>query len=242
MSIQVIGAGFGRTGTKSLKLALERLLGGPCFHMLEMFEGKPELFPRWLAKAEGEEVDLREVLAGYRATVDWPSCTYYAELAELYPEAKVILTVRDPERWYQSVKKTIYAFSREMAGPPVSWVMQVHPTRWAMPQMAERQIWGERGHFGGRFEDKAHAISVYEAHIEEVKATIPKERLLVYALKEGWEPLCDFLGVPVPSEPLPNTNSSEEMVALFTKLRRIAWLASPITAPGAFVARRLRRR
>lgn len=241
MSIQVIGAGFGRTGTKSLKLALEQLLGGTCFHMLEMFENRPELFPRWLAKARGEDVDLRELLSGYSATVDWPSASFYAELAELYPRAKVVLTVRDPERWYHSARETIYDFSVKSCKPPLSWALQSHPSRWAGPEMADRVIWGEQGHFGGRFEDKAHAISVYEAHVAEVKARIPAERLLVYELRQGWEPLCAHLGVPVPDQPLPNVNSRDEMQKLLGRAEKVAWLMSPMTAPLSLLMRRLRK-
>jgi sulfotransferase family protein len=195
--MRVIGAGFGRTGTMSLKVALEQLGCGPCYHMLEVFD-KPRHVELWQAAAEGRPVDWGELFAGYNSAVDWPACSFYKQLMDVYPEAKVLLTVRDPERWYESVTNTIYPSSRE-ASPP--------PDRRAHLHMIETLIW--QGTFAGRFEDKQHAIAVFERHNEEVKRHVPAGRLLVYEVQEGWEPLCRFLDVPVPeATPFPRLNDT----------------------------------
>ena len=140
----------------------------------------PEHVPVWDAAGRGEPVDWEALFRGYQAIVDWPGCNFYREFLARYPDAKVILTVRDPERWYDSARQTIYA------------VRTAFP-RWGMPPrmrrllaMTERLIWD--GVFGGRFEDKTYAIEVFNRHNEEVKQTVPPDRLLVYEVKEGWGP------------------------------------------------------
>lgn len=230
MKLRVIGAGFGRTGTLSLKHALERLLGGRCYHMMEVFSsrGHPDF---WARKGRGEAVDYDTVLHDYTATVDWPTTRFYAELAELNPEAKVVLTVRDPGRWYESARKTIYELSTETQRVPVRWLTQCVPRMRPLHSMTQDVIWGERGHFDGRFEDRAHAIAVYEAHNEEVQRTIPADRLLVYEVKQGWDPLCEFLGVPVPREPMPHVNDRTQMMKRLGMMKKIGWLTAPLTYP-----------
>ncbi len=204
MSMSVIGAGFGRTGTLSLKGALEVLGFGPCHHMVEVF-AHPEQAPVWLAAARGEPVDWQALLTGYGASVDWPSCHFWRELALRFPAAKVVLTARDPEKWFASFSETIV---KAIAAPRPSGVGD--PLVAAVGEMAG-YIVGEAT-FGGNL-DKAHVLKVYRDHIETVKRTIPPERLLVYEVGEGWGPLCKFLGVPVPAAPFPRTNSREEFVA-----------------------------
>jgi hypothetical protein len=240
MTLQVIGAGFGRTGTTTLKWALETLLGGRCHHMQEVF-AHPEQLRGWAAKGRGETVDLAALLDGYVAACDWPSAAYYAELAERFPSAKVVLTVRDFDRWYESALETIYGMSLMVTSPPVSWMTRVVPRMREFPQMVEDTVWGERGCFGGRFTDREHARGVYERHLEEVKRTIAAERLLVYAPSEGWEPLCRFLDVPVPSEPMQRRNEREEMITRRRTLTALGWVVSPITAPVALGLRALGR-
>lgn len=240
MTLRVIGAGFGRTGTTTLKWALEKLLGGPCHHMKEVFTS-PRQLPLWAAKARGETVDLAALLDGYVASCDWPSAAYYAELAELFPAAKVVFTARDFDRWYESAFETIYSLSLMANTPPVSWMMRAHPRMREFPEMGENTIWGERGCFGGRFADREYAREVYERHTEEVKRTIPAERLLIYAPSEGWEPLCRFLDLPVPSEPMPRKNEREEMLAVRRKLTAVGWIVAPITGPLALGRRLLGR-
>jgi hypothetical protein len=195
--LKVIGAGFGRTGTFSLKIALEELGFRPCYHMTELFS-IPEANEQWEAITRGVPVDWNAVFAGYQATVDWPACTFYKELVQAYPEAKVLLTVRDPEKWYESARKTIYQVAdRELVSPHA--------------RMINALIW--QGTFNGKFEDKDYAIAIFQRHIEEVKQLVAAEKLLVYDVKEGWGPLCAFLGVEVPVDmPFPHLNDRDEFM------------------------------
>jgi hypothetical protein len=203
MTIRVIGAGFGRTGTLSLKQALEQLGFDKCYHMVEVFQN-PDHLEQWTKATRGEPVDWPALFAGYRASVDWPSCNFWELQLEAFPDAKVILSERDPERWYDSVMNTIYPSSRkarDSADPAMKpWV-----------EMAFELIWD--GTFHGRIEDREHAIDVYLAHNEYVKKQAPRDRLLVFEPSQGWEPLCEFLGCPVPDEPYPRVNTTEEFQA-----------------------------
>lgn len=205
--LKVIGAGFGRTGTMSLKTALEELGLGPCYHMIEVFD-KPRHVELWQAAGEGKPIDWHELFDGYNSAVDWPTCAFYAQLMQAYPDAKVLLSVRDPERWYESVINTIYGTSRGVIGSPLG------PDDRTFSRMVNTVIW--QGTFGGAFEDKQHALAVFERHIQEVKDRVPADRLLVYDVKEGWEPLCRFLNVPAPTDkPFPRLNDTaafQEMV------------------------------
>jgi len=211
--LRVIGAGFGRTGTTSLKAALETLGLDPCYHMTEVF-AHPRHAEVWRSAWRGEPVDWDAILGPYEAAVDWPACTFYEELTERYPEAKVLLSVRDPDRWYESTRTTIYELSRVIA---VSYTARVAFGLvslltfggFARTEAGEEIIW--KGTFDGRFEDKTHAIEVLERHNEEVKRRVPPERLLVYEVREGWGPLCGFLGLPEPDEPFPHLNDAAEM-------------------------------
>jgi hypothetical protein len=197
MPLQVIGAGLGRTGTMSLKLALEQLGLGPCYHMVEVFK-LPEAPDQWSAAADGEAVDWERVFEGFNSTVDWPSASFYRRLADAYPDAKVVLTERDADAWYRSTQATIFNVP-----PP-----QGEPTPWH--RMVQKVIGGM---FDGDMATKAHVVDVYRRHNEEVRRTIPPERLLVYDVAEGWGPLCSFLGVEVPAGPMPKVNSTEEFQA-----------------------------
>lgn len=205
--LKLIGAGFGRTGTRSLKEALEMLGLNPCYHMVEVFE-HPEHIAHWVAASKGEAVDWDVVFQDYQATVDWPGCSFYQELMAKYPEAKVLLTVRDPEKWYESANDTIYNMNRRRHSPIASlMLMLLKLTRPGMAfgvRMVGQIVWD--GTFHGRFEEKEYAISVFNQHNEEVKRYVPPEKLLVYNVKEGWEPLCAFLNVPVPDVPFPHLN------------------------------------
>lgn len=204
MALSVIGAGFGRTGTLSLKAALEQLGFGPCHHMAEVL-ANPRQLPWWAAAARGEPVEWDEVLEGYRATVDWPSAYFWRELAAAYPAAKVVLSTRDADAWYASFENTILRVVGAMdriADPHIR----------ATVEMGGRLI-GE-GVFDGRAGDPDHAKAVFRAHNNEVRAAIPAERLLVFEVGEGWQPLCAFLEVPVPEAPFPNLNDAEQFRAL----------------------------
>jgi Sulfotransferase domain len=199
MALQVIGAGFGRTGTQSLKLALEQLGFGPCHHMQEVRD-HPEQLAFWQAAARGETLDWDEVFAGYVAQVDWPGARYWRELAAHFPAAKVILSVRPADAWFDSVQATIGPFMREA-------VQHDDPDRRARAEMAYELIC--RQVFDGRMDDRAHAIRVFHDHIAEVQRTIEPERLLIFSAADGWPPLCRFLGVAMPDAPFPHTNTTE---------------------------------
>lgn len=198
--LKIIGAGFGRTGTLSIKHALEELGFGPCYHMSELFD-KPGVDAQWDAIVRGEPADWHTVFKGYQATVDWPACTFYKELMQAYPHAKVLLTVRDPEKWYESVINTIYQVSHQ----------NPEHARTVHGRMVNALIW--QGTFDGRIEDKDYAIAVFLRHIEEVKQYVAAEKLLIYNVKEGWEPLCAFLKVEVPAgKPFPHDNDRANFV------------------------------
>src|SRR5260370_3737524 len=195
--LKVIGAGFGRTGTLSLKVALEELGFFPCYHMVARLD-RPGLTEQWDAIVRGTPADWNMVFEGYKATVDWPACTFYKELMQAYPDAKVLITVRDPEKWYESVSSTVYTMVRR---DPLS----------LMARMVNALVW--EGTFDGKFEEKDYAIAVFLQHIESVKQQVPPEKLLVYDVKEGWEPLCAFLGVEAPPEkPFPRLNDRANFV------------------------------
>jgi hypothetical protein len=201
MTLQVIGAGFGRTGTLSLKLALEQLGFGTCYHMLEVFR-RPGDSEKWEAAARGVPTNWASFLKDFQSAIDWPACHFWRELHEIFPDAKVILTERDPESWYASISKTIFE-SQNMApdGDPI---------RAAQQSMGKLIVLDMT--FNGKL-DKDNAIAVYRRHNAAVKAAISASRLLVYDASQGWKPLCDFLGAPVPAEPFPKTNSTEEFRA-----------------------------
>ena len=197
MTLSVFSAGFGRTGTMSLKLALEQLGFGPCHHMIEVIGHGDAQVPLWNAALNGEP-DFEAIYSGYGAAVDWPTAAFWQELAVAYPDAKVILSSRSSESWYNSISETILATVWDEASwppPAVEWFRMVS-------KVLERSL--------GTARDKDSILAAFEAHEAAVKAAIPAERLLVHSAKEGWAPLCAFLGVPVPDAPYPRTNSKEE--------------------------------
>lgn len=222
MSMKVIGAGFGRTGTMSLKAALEELGFDKCYHMIEVMQN-PSHVRVWKQALEGKTVDWDALFDGYQATVDWPGCTFYQELMEQYPDAKVLLSVRDPERWYTSTHQTIYTFNHNP-------VMLLIPASRPIMQMTHQLIWKKTFH--GQFENRQYAIDIFNDHIETVKRTVPADRLLVYDVKQGWEPLCHFLEVPVPQDkPFPHLNDTESMQKMVQQ--RLASVQRVIVGVGA---------
>lgn len=210
MGIQIVGAGYGRTGTKSLQLALEKLGFGKCYHMEELLRN-PEGVIHWKKAYNNEPVDWDALFQNYQSIVDFPGAMYYEELANNYPQSKVILTVRDPEKWYKSAYSTIFRFD---PGPLLKAKMLL-----SMPFSAtarnlfqvillnDKSIWKKL--FDGNFKDKNYAIQKFNNHIEKVKRVIPKDRLLIFEVKDGWEPLCNFLNKEIPSEPFPKSNKKE---------------------------------
>lgn len=200
MTLEIIGPGFGRTGTNSLKVALEHLGYGPAHHMFEVRD-HPEQLPAWQALADGGSADWDAIFRGYRSQVDWPGARYWRELAACYPDAKVILTVRDADAWFDSVQATIAKF---LAGRGTYEDAHMN----GVARMAHQLI--VEGVFDGRMFERAYATALFKAHIAEVQASIPATRLLTFDVRQGWEPLCAFLNVPVPGISFPRLNSSRQ--------------------------------
>ena len=216
MGLQVIGAGFGRTGTLSLKLALEQLGYKKCHHMVEVFASDAQA-DYWSAIGEGKTPDWDKVFDGFQAMVDFPGCIFYRELAEKYPDAKVILTVRSTESWWKSASQTIFAIGK--AAP--FWLPMIVPRMRKVLGMHKALLWKRT--FDERMDDPRYAKRVYERHNAAVKAAIPAERLLVYEVKDGWGPLCAFLGKPVPDTPFPKVNDTAEFKRRILVMEILAW-------------------
>lgn len=207
MSIQIIGAGFGRTGTLSLKYGLEMLGYSQCYHMMELMN-HPQHKELWIQAHNGCAIDWHSLYEGYQATVDWPSCNLWRTLMQEYPEAKVILSIRDPDKWYDSIMATIYKSSRMS-------LESDNPKNQQSGQWAMDIIWGRL--FAGRMDDRDHVIDVFTRHNEEVIRTVPKDRLLVFEASQGWPPLCGFLEVDLPDKDYPRVNSTEDFHKFFPK-------------------------
>jgi len=203
--LKVIGAGFGRTGTSSLKIALEQLGFGRCYHFRNMLADWH--VPRWRAILEGARPDWESLFQGYASTGDFPCAAFYRELAAHYPDARVILSSRDAADWYRSTRETLLPLRRALP----TWL----PPFGLIAAVTDKLLW--KGAFEGRFDDRAYMLERYARHLDEVRAAIPPQRLLVFDVREGWEPLCAFLGVPVPKTPFPRVNDAAHM-------RRIVWL------------------
>jgi hypothetical protein len=210
MALKVVGAGFGRTGTLSLKNALEKLGFAPCYHMMEVFP-RPDHVRMWHRLTFENAIDWDLLFRDFQATVDWPSARWWREIAVHYPNAKVLLSVRDPEAWYKSMIDTIYQ--------PMKWPVPDSVPELARLQneMARKAILEET--FDNRFEDKAHAIEIFNRHTQEVRDTIDPARLLVFDVKEGWAPLCRFLEVPIPDQPFPRLNDTATTQAMIQRMR-----------------------
>jgi len=196
MALKVIGAGLGRTATFTMKFALEHIGFGPCYHMSEVFASARRNVPLWLDVVSGKP-DWDAVFDGYHSTTDYPACSYWRELADYYPKAKVLLTVRDADSWFDSVSETI--FSERMQG-------SLHGT--PQEKMMQGTVYAP---FGDKIADRAFMTDWFQRRNQEVIDTIPADRLLVFHPRQGWEPLCKFLNVPVPSEAFPRVNSRDEL-------------------------------
>ena len=198
MALQVIGSGCGRTGTMSLKVALE-MLGMPCYHMVECFPRGPSHWALW-EQANSVNPPWDAIFDGYTATVDFPAAFNFEAIAKHYPNAKVVHTHRDPEKWFDSTQSTIFQ---------PKWIEYLQNSE-AGPYM---DINIDR-HFDNRMHDREHLIRRFNEHTEAVKAAIPAERLLVFEVAQGWQPLCDFLELPIPDEPFPHVNESDAVRGL----------------------------
>jgi hypothetical protein len=195
MEFKVVGAGVGRTGTHSLKIALEQILDAPCHHMLEIL-GDPGQAPAWIDAIEGRPVDWSAMLLRYRAIVDWPGGAFWRELSQANPNALVLLSVRDPDDWYRSASNTIFlSFDRV---PP-----ELAPWMVAMRELL-------RDRFSDQFDDPTAMMDAYVRHNDAVRQEVPASRLLEWNLGDGWDPICERLELPVPAGPFPVTNSTDE--------------------------------
>ena len=231
--LQVIGAGFGRTGTRSLQVALEQLLGGPCYHMKNVIDRHPGHIETWRAAARGDTVDWGQLFEGYVAAVDWPVARFYPELLTMYADAKFILSHRDPDRWYDSMARTLYRVRAVLRGGAWKALSLLFGQRRTFVDMVEEIVWD--GTFDGRFSDRPYAIGVYEAHNDAVKHAIPAERLLVFEARQGWGPLCAFLGLPEPDVPFPHMNDSITVGRALLVLKAIPWVLG-VLGVGALAA------
>ena len=202
--LKLINAGLGRTGTTSLKVALERLGFGPCYHMFDIVSNEERLGQWEKIVCDAGRPDWETVFDGYTSAVDGPCAIYYRQIMETFPEAKIILTIRDSERWYQSTYDTLYQFAVKGKNLPKANSAQARLYR-----MTNTMIWN--GLFGGRFPDKQYAIEVFRNRNADVVHSVDPDNLLVYDVRQGWEPLCAFLGVDVPAEDFPHVNDSESM-------------------------------
>jgi sulfotransferase family protein len=196
MTLRVVGAGLGRTGTMSLKFALEKLLGGPCYHMLEVF-ARPDHVAMWHEALRGRLPVWSELFDGFVAAVDWPVVSFWDELAEANPDALIVLSVRDPEDWWRSCDRTIFEVMRRPGDRYPEWYAM------ALDMFA-------RTFPKGGVPDHDDAIEGYEKHNDEVRRNADPSRLVEWRPEDGWEPICSTLGVPVPDEPFPRTNTTEE--------------------------------
>ncbi len=222
MSIKVIGAGFPRTGTTTLKQSLETLGYTKTYHMKELLV-HPENLHYWLRLENERTTDWDALYNGYQATVDFPGYPFYKEHMERYPDANVILTARHFDNWYISAQSTIKNAGPQNLGEKLKMLtrMMVNPRIKKVVnciKFVKREFWGRQ--FQGKFEDKAFAEKIFYQHIEEVKAHVPKEKLLVYDVREGWGPLCEFLDKPVPKDELPHLNKKENFKTMLNELMK----------------------
>ena len=202
MTVRVVGAGIGRTGTNSLKVALEQLLGGTCYHMMEVF-GRPDDIVQWQNAVDGRPVDWNALLGDFTAAVDWPVAGFWSEISAAFPDAIVLLSTRSSaEAWWKSADETIFAVGRR--GVPADDMLHSHMT----------MIDGLFDRFCPDWRDPEAAQRAYEAHNATVRATVPPTRLVEWQAGDGWEPICSALGVPVPDAPFPHTNKTDDFRAM----------------------------
>jgi Sulfotransferase domain len=209
MALKVIGAGWGRTGTESLKIALEQLGYNRCYHGFALFNDGARL-QYWKELHEKGETDFEALFNGYEAAVDFPAAYYYRRLLQQYPDAKVILTVRDASQWYESAAHTIFKKPQPTKFKILKWIGKMSPKLNYIPQIYYHiQTFLFREAFNNQIENKEAMMALFNQWNEEVKKTVPPNQLLVYEVTQGWEPLCRFLNVAVPTNAFPKTNKKE---------------------------------
>ena len=203
MTLHIVGAGLGRTGTNSLKLALEQLLGAPCYHMIEVF-GRPDDVEVWQRAIDGDLPDWDALFDGYRAAVDWPVGAFWREIAEHYPDAPVLLSTRSSAgAWWKSAEATIFQASLREIDDDSGFGPQLRMTDDLLTKR-----------FTPGWKDEAEAARAYEQHNADVRATVPADRLVEWSPGDGWDALCAALGLAVPAEPFPHVNSTADFRAM----------------------------
>jgi hypothetical protein len=195
MALQIVGAGVGRTGTHSLKVALEQLLGGTCHHMLEIF-GRPDQVEGFTAAIDGKPTDWSALLSDFTAMVDFPGSLFWREIAAANPDAPILLSTRDAHDWYRSASNTIFLSFDKVPPELAPWMEAVRR--------------GLRDRFSDQFDDEDAMIAAYDRHNAEVRAEVPADRLIDWTPSDGWDPICAALGLPVPADPFPLTNTTSE--------------------------------
>ena len=215
--MKVLGAGFGRTGTMSLKIALEKLGIGPCYHMREV-ASHPSHIKIWYDISHGEHPNWDRLFSGFNSAVDFPVCLFYEELVNKFPDAKFILTLRDFDTWYESTANTIYKVPTML---PDWFKRVVYPIRMFI-ELQVNLIWV--GLFKNNFSDIESTELVYNEHLKSVKKTIPADKLLIYRVNEGWGPLCEFLNVDKPEIPFPKVNDTAEMLRNFAIVKSLPYV------------------
>lgn len=220
MALKVIGAGGPRTGTASLKVALETLGFGKCYHMEWVFNNTHHV-KYWQELYETGKTDFDALFDGFQSTVDFPGHLNYKVFMEQYPDAKVILSERDPELWYESSLKTVYSVTPKTFFEKLGMLGKMIRSRRFRElagafRLVEKYIW--KGFYGNQFSNKEKAIALFKQHNEEVKAHVPEDRLLIFRPEQGWEPLCEFLGVPVPEVPYPKKNQRKDFQEQLSKM------------------------
>jgi hypothetical protein len=218
--LQVIGVGMHRTGSMSVKAALERLGFGPCYHGMEALRRSRD-GDRWLEAHEaGGELDWSSIFAGYRSTLDWPTIHFWEQLVAAYPNAKVLLTERDPESWWAShvtMFQVAAQVEQEITDEQRQWI---DGSGYGRMKAALATIVAAT--FDGQVFDKTHCLRVFEQHYERVRHVVPGERLLVYRVQDGWAPMCRFLGADVPDEPFPRVNVGDDLLHNIRTTMRLA--------------------
>jgi hypothetical protein len=228
--VSVIGAGFPRTGTSSMKAALERLGFGPCHHMFDILSN-PDRADLWAPAAVGEPLDWERVFDGFRSCQDWPASFFWRELAQAYPEAKVVLTVRDPHAWYRSMAMLIAngpgRVMPESVPKEAAAIFQGMARLQPLLDHISRSVFQNEASFREGLPDEEEAVRAFHRHVNTVKESLPAERLLVFDVREGWEPLCRFLETDVPSEPFPHLNDAKTMQAMLERMMAGGPMANP---------------
>ena len=201
-----------RTGTLTQKVALEMLGFGPCYHMVDVLADLDQA--RLWQRALDGEAPWERIFAGFNSTVDWPGGYFYRELMAVYPEAKVLLSVREPQAWERSMRETVWAVrhGESLVRLLSSAQAHVNPQWRGFLEMIDRLVWEGEGTFASGHAEPQQLIDTMIRHNREVEGNVPPERLLVWSVEEGWERMCEFLEVPVPQQPFPHVNDRTEFL------------------------------